>query len=250
MKKRFTLTIIAVLLVVALFTFAACAPTSNEETSESPSATETPSEAPSESASEQPSSEPSGTVTEQPSETVTTPEAVTVSVTGEIQNIDTENSQIHVSGEEIEGMITEVIANISEDTAIIDALSGDALTLENLTVGQTVDVVISMAMTRSLPPQSSAFAVIANLPEDGLGIPTYIEVSEVSESDGGVRVLNQNGDIFVTIGQDIEITDMQGNKVDDLAQIKAGSRLFAWFDVAAMSFPAQAGATKAVIISF
>ncbi|MDL2236911.1 hypothetical protein LJC56_03645 [Christensenellaceae bacterium OttesenSCG-928-K19] len=276
MKKKWLIAIAAVLVVTAFTLIACSSPSAGETTAESTMPAEegqpTEEEHAEEPAVEEPSyGEPESggsltdgtltedTITENPAEgneiTGNLQENASVSeaVRGEVQEIiRNENSsvQVHVTGQNESNPANDILANITEETILIDAQTGEAVDLESITVGDEVQVYVSSAMTRSLPPQSNAYAIITNIPETGLGVPTFLIAEEVQhQEDGSITVLNENKDLYVTIPADVEISvfDQDGASVAG-EEVAEGNALFAWFDVVAESYPAQATATSAMIV--
>lgn len=236
--KKIVLALTAVMLIAA-FAFAGCA---NPGTDVAVPGDVIPTEQP---------SEPTGaTGGEQATEAAATEQtALTVTVMGEITEIDKENETIHIVGEENTGAVSDVIANIGDDTVLIDAQTEREIDFDALKQGEKVQVTLSTAMTRSVPPQANAYAVVVNLPENGMGIPTYIVAKEVTAlEDGSIEILNQNADVIVTIPADLKITVLDENETVPATDVKNGSVLMAWYDIVSLSYPGQATATQAVIV--
>lgn len=122
------------------------------------------------------------------------------------------------------------------NTEILNGKNGKDVDLNRLHVGDELTAYYSSISTRSLPPQSRAYAlVLGNGEHDGI----YTQVGEVTKVKNGVKVLNSNGDMIVTIPTNVE---------DDAKDLKAGDKVLVWYDFVAMSMPGQATATKAVIL--
>lgn len=250
MKKK-TLLAIAALVVVSAFLFVAC----------SQPATSTPSESPSQSQADEsatpaptPTPDTPATPAPQPSESAEVPaEAapVTVMTQGTITEFLENDDQMYVVADEpVENSaVNDVIANM-DNALVIDAQTGWEVDSDALRVGDEVIVYLSGAMTFSLPPIANAYAVITNLPDDAtVTIPTFLISKEVTQNDdGSVTVLNENGDLYVTFTSDIPFeTFGENGQAAAISDIKVDRKLFAWFDVVAESYPAQAGAQQAVI---
>ena len=94
-------------------------------------------------------------------------------------------------------------------------------------------------MTRSLPAQSHAYAVIIGEPDEKTA--AYFEVAQAAlASDGSyVTVLNSNNDLIATV-------DAKACK--DFAKLKKGDKLLLWSSFATMSLPAQTNADKVVVL--
>ena len=122
------------------------------------------------------------------------------------------------------------------DTEILNGKNGDDVELSRLNVGDELTAYYSPISTRSLPPQSVAYALVMGSGEhDGI----YMQVDSVEKTKYGTRILNSNKDTFVTIPEKVN---------DDAKELKAGDRILVWYDFVALSMPAQATATKAEIL--
>jgi cold shock CspA family protein len=122
------------------------------------------------------------------------------------------------------------------DTEILNGKNGEDVDLNRLHVGDELTAYYSSISTRSLPPQSRAYALVMG---DGQHDGIYMHVSKVDKVKNGVKFLNTNEDMFVTIPENVE---------DDAKELKQGDKVLVWYDFVAMSMPGQATATKAVIL--
>lgn len=240
------------LLLIAVLVMVAC-DSALQQTPQEPTPAQTAS--PQATATEAAQSTESTEQTPQPSENTSEATVASVVMTGAIQEVLDETDQIHVTGTDDANPVNDVIANISDDTVIIDAQASDFVDEDTLKIGDTVQVTVDEKMTFSLPPMSNAYMVVTNLPQDSMGIPTYIIANEVTMgTDGSVAVLNQNKDTVVTIPVDLAIDVREEpdgdvvNRTVTPADLKQGDVLLAWYDFVAASFPGQATATKAMLI--
>lgn len=128
---------------------------------------------------------------------------------------------------------------VSEATYVVNGENGKLRRPSALKVGQHVEAYVSSAMTRSLPPQARAYALVFGDVEKVL--PMYFEVAQVlpAEDGNGVRVLNKNNDIIATIDK---------NACEDYNKIQQGDKLLVWSNAMTMSLPAQTNADKVVIL--
>ena len=155
-------------------------------------------------------------------------------MSGVITEIDGDKVIICGDGQE------RVAAIIGADTRIVKGAKGKLRTAEELKVGQEVVAYYSARMTRSLPPQAQAFAIIiGDVRKDY--IPQYFVVDQVQKAADGscVRVLNTTNDVIARIDKDA---------CEDFASIKAGDKLLMWSRVMTMSLPGQTNAEKVVIL--
>lgn len=142
----------------------------------------------------------------------------------------------------------EVALNTSEKTFVLDAKTGLPATLTNLKVGDLLYVYYSPAMTRSLPPQSFATAIITQVEKDKAH-PSFFTVKEVvSRTDKEVRVLNDAGDLIATISKDMPLSPFKTKQIVVLEDIQVGSQLFIWYEIVAMSYPGQTHSQKTLYI--
>ncbi len=175
------------------------------------------------------------------------PDVVSIQLIGTVKAIDTADGMlVQIVADSPDAPNNDVAANITADTRII-AADGTPMDSSAIKVGEKVHAYVSPNMTRSIPPIAQAQSVVVALPANGLGAPTYVIASEVDEVDNGVGVLNQNKDTIITVTNETPITRMDGSAAT-LADIKADTQFFAWYDLVAQSYPAQATATKIVLI--
>lgn len=76
---------------------------------------------------------------------------------------------------------SEILVHLSENTPIVDAVSGLPLDAAAVKDGETVCAWVGPAMTMSLPPQASAAAAAAHIPADGAA-PQYYEITGLDQT--------------------------------------------------------------------
>jgi hypothetical protein len=132
-----------------------------------------------------------------------------------------------------------VVAVITDNTYLLDGKNGKVKKLSSFKVGKEVTVYYSPKMTRSIPPQTEAYAVV--LGDNSEKIGKFFKVEEVILSEDGayVTVVNTNESLVATI-------DKKANK--NFAEIKAGDELLMWYDMMTMSLPARTNAKKVVVL--
>lgn len=134
--------------------------------------------------------------------------------------------------------------NLSPATAWID---GEAKTASNpvtLKKGEEVYVYHSSASTRSIPPQSTGYAIVHNVPK-GAVCPHYHQVGAV---DSQLHIATDNGGLVLLISEDTIVTAYDGAAT--ISDIKAGDYIMAWYDVAAESYPAQAHPSHILLLNY
>ena len=132
-----------------------------------------------------------------------------------------------------------VAAVITDNTYLLDGKNAKAKKLRSFKVGKEVTVYYSPKMTRSIPPQTEAYAVV--LGDNSEKVGKFFKVEEVTLSEDGayVTVVNTNESLVATI-------DKKANK--NFAEIKAGDELLLWYDMMTMSLPARTNAKKTVVL--
>ncbi len=142
----------------------------------------------------------------------------------------------------------ELTLNISPETVAIDNTTGLPLNLDSLKIGDTIFAYFSEAMTRSIPPQSAATAIIGNI-QQNTAPAKFITVGEVSKNnDGSITVISEDHQYQITIPADLTLMPYKTKQIITLDDIKVGTPLFAWFEFMTLSIPAQATATKVVVL--
>ena len=132
-----------------------------------------------------------------------------------------------------------VALHITDDTFVIQNGTGYYLNGFDIREGEQVKAWYGPVLTRSLPPQGKADAVIAG-EQNGRPTFTYFNIGKVEpQEDGSVRVLNVNESQYVTIFPQV---------YPDVAELKAGDKMLLWYEFTTMSMPGQATATKAVLL--
>ncbi|MCL1810186.1 MAG: S-layer homology domain-containing protein [Clostridiales bacterium] len=141
----------------------------------------------------------------------------------------------------------DILLRMTSGTAVLDNETREAADFSSLKEGDEVFVYHSLAMTRSLPPQSECAAIITNV-EKGKAYAMLSTVATITENeDGGIKFLNKAGDLVVTVPNDAPVSRFGGEKGLSVSDIREGDTVFTWFLVTAMSFPAQAQADEVVI---
>ena len=166
---------------------------------------------------------------------------------GQVLAIDREEdgtvTRLHLTSE-AQG---DYVMNISSSTVWIDSGSYAASAPADLEVGESVYVHHSPVSTRSLPPQSAAYAVVRNFPQDA-GAAQYHEVEAIAQNeDGSVTITTDNGGLMLTVEADAAVTTYAGETAA-LADVKAGDHVMAWYPLVMLSYPGQASAGHLMLL--
>ena len=141
----------------------------------------------------------------------------------------------------------KVVVNVEEDTLILDAVTGEAKTFDDLRTGETVYAWVGPDMTKSLPPISTGRVILCGLPADYAAL-TYAEVESVTETESGADVY-LNNDVVLHLNADTGYLAAPGWEKETVsaADIVPGTRVLAWYSVVTLSLPAQASPEKVMV---
>ena len=146
-----------------------------------------------------------------------------------------ENS-VRVEGD---GGYRDIVLNISATTHIVNAEDGTPVPFSALQKGGSVVAYYGPGVSKSMPPQGNAFALVVGTPAKG-GAGIYMKAGSIDKvDDGKIKILSSNGDRLITITSEV---------LPHLEAIREGSELLVWYDMMTLSIPGQAAATKAVLL--
>jgi hypothetical protein len=143
----------------------------------------------------------------------------------------------------------EIRLNVGNNTIIIDE-NGFSLNLYNLNEGMRIDADFSTAMTRSIPPQSSAYRIVVLQEEPSVNITTDRVVSV--DTNNGFLLTGNPYDMYdqfiFNISNETEILD-QNNSTIPLEAIQPGQMVrveHAMFQT--LSIPPQSPAYRVQVL--
>ncbi len=150
---------------------------------------------------------------------------------GVIENInrDSRNTLLTVTfTERINNRRTDqtIILVVSNNTTILDE-HGRPTPAHTLGVGTTIDAVASSAMTRSIPPQSSAFFIrITNrpLPDDMITTGRIVDVDRQNRSFTTIHDGNPSSIIRFNVSENAIILNRNGRSID-FSRLTPGMRV-------------------------
>lgn len=242
-KKAFVAMGLAACLVAALG-MTACSSTKNEVVTsepETPAVTSTPEEA----------EEPIATETPETSEGEETEdvEEMPASETyfGTVASIekDEEGNVVSVSLTSEEN--GDYVMNVTDNTVWVDAVEKVKASQEDLAEGDTIYVYHSPVSTRSLPPQSEAFAVVLNVPQD-IAVGVYHEVEDIVTNGEIFTITTDNGGLYLNVTSDTQVKDYTTGESAEIGNVDRGDRIIAWYDAVAMSYPGQANVSDILVL--
>lgn len=156
---------------------------------------------------------------------------------------DGEVTALHLSSERY----GEYVMRISEDTVWIDSGNRTASDPATLKEGEGLYVFHSPVSTRSMPPQSAAFAIVRNIPQDA-GCAQYHKVSETALENGQLKITVDQGGLFLLTDDKTEFSFYGREGVPAPEDISADSRIVAWYDAYAAVYPGQTYARHIMVL--
>lgn len=242
-KKAFVAMGLAACLVAALG-MTACSSTKNEVVTsepETPVVTSTPEETKEPIAAETPETS-EGEETEDVEEM---PASETYFGTVESIEKDEEGNVISISLTSEEN--GDYVMNVSDNTVWVDAVEKVKASQEDLTEGETIYVYHSPVSTRSLPPQSEAFAVVLNVPQD-IAVGVYHEVEDIVTNGEIFTITTDNGGLYLNVTSETQVKDYTTGESAEIGNVDRGDRIIAWYDAVAMSYPGQANVSDILVL--
>lgn len=242
-KKAFVAMGLAVCLVAALG-MTACSSTQNEVVTsepETPAVTSTPEEAEEPIATETPETS-EGEETEDVEEM---PASKTYFGTVESIEKDEEGNVISISLTSEEN--GDYVMNVTDNTVWVDAVEKAKASQEDLTEGETIYVYHSPVSTRSLPPQSEAFAIVLNVPKD-IAVGVYHEVEDIVTNGEIFTITTDNGGLYLNVTSETQVKDYTTGESAEIGNVDRGDRIIAWYDAVAMSYPGQANVSDILVL--
>lgn len=242
-KKAFVAMGLAACLLAALG-MTACSSTKNEVVTsepETPAVTSTPEKAEEPIATETPETS-EGEETEDVEEM---PASETYFGTVESIEKDEEGNVISISLTSEEN--GDYVMNVTDDTVWVDAVEKVKASQEDLTEGETIYVYHSPVSTRSLPPQSEAFAVVLNDPQD-IAAGVYHEVEDIVTNGEIFTITTDNGGLYLNVTSDTQVKDYTTGESAEIGNVDRGDRIIAWYDAVAMSYPGQANVSDILVL--
>ncbi len=163
---------------------------------------------------------------------------VPVRIYGVISEVWAEQNTIVVDNQSDVSSPGEIELKIdTENTLVLDATTGYPVNLEDVQTG-SFEAYLSEAMTMSLPPQTTPYVVIVNIPED-YGVPQYAIVAEIEkDEDGGATVMATDGRSYV-ISADTQIVPYRTKNIVTIDDMQVGSMCLIWLNEAGAASKVQ-----------
>lgn len=114
-------------------------------------------------------------------------------------------------------------------SVVVDAANGLPVELSDLEEGESFVAYLGPAMTMSLPPQVTAYAVIVKIPEDFKAPAFVFSACAVVDTDNG-KLLDAYGEQDYMLADNVEVLPYLTRNIVTLDDIHDGSRCLIWTD--------------------
>lgn len=152
---------------------------------------------------------------------------VPVRIYGVVQEIGEDT--VMVDNQSENSSAGEIILTIDpESTMLVDGQTGLPITLEDMETG-SFEAYLGPVMTMSLPPQTTPYVVIANIPEDAAA-PVYVIAAQDAVSAEGVYTLEGTDGSSWEIPEDADIQPFRTRNIVTAADITEGRGCLIWQD--------------------
>lgn len=121
----------------------------------------------------------------------------------------------------------DIVLHISDTTKILDAVEGMPITLDSIEVGDSIYAYTSPVMTLSLPPQTHAIMILADIPAD-FKVPALERVETlVKESEGNYVVETVSGEEYTINPETVMLPFLTRNMVFP-ESLQKGTQFLVW----------------------
>jgi len=150
----------------------------------------------------------------------------------------TENGSLFLKNSNESDPNQEIIVHLSDDTILMDAVSGLPMEKTAIQDGDIVYAWVGPAMTMSLPPQATAAVVVGNIPAD-YAVPQYYQAAEI-QPQAVIAIypvppltqvtLTATSGKTLTITDDAEIVPYLTKNIVRLEDLVPGTEFMVWSD--------------------
>ncbi len=170
-----------------------------------------------------------------------------ISYSGVVSEVITEGDKVSAIIITEDGLESDRRFNISEETVVIDNESAVAQNIASIKKGDKITVYASARSTFSIPPQSSAYVILANIQEKSPA--KLIKVQDIERrDDGSLRITDDDNRYIVTITKDTVLLPYRTRQFVTMDSIEKGDNILFWSEIMTMSIPAYTGADRMVFL--
>lgn len=139
-----------------------------------------------------------------------------------------EDNQISIDNQSEFSSQGEIVLNIDpEATYVLDGLNGYPVEISDINKDEVIYAYIGPAMTMSLPPQTSAQAVICQIPQD-TAAAQYVTVKDMEQQSDESYILTVADGTRYQVPADCQILPYLTRNIVMLSDVHSGSRCLIW----------------------
>ncbi len=167
---------------------------------------------------------------------------------GEVISINEAGDQLLLRTQE--GNVTfDFLINYDNGTIIVDSQTRSRVPPDSIKVGDEIIAFHDISRSKSIPPQTYAYAIITDLPENEIAA-IYLEVADRKvNDDGSLTLLDANREFAANIPANTPIKPYKGNKLVSLDDIKLASQIIVWADSVTQTFPAGLNVNDVMLVT-
>ena len=166
-----------------------------------------------------------------------------VQVWGTAVEVEEDRARLNNSNEE--DPYSDIVLNVNEDTLVLDAVTGEELSFDQVEKDDVVYAYVEQAMTLSLPPQSFARLILCNIPAD-FGVPSLSQIQSITPCEEGYDV-RLDAETVVHMDKDVELLPSASAAEPKLETLEPGDMLLTWRQEEKPACEAQSAAAKAMV---
>ena len=101
--------------------------------------------------------------------------------------VEVGEDQVRLNNSNEEDPLSDVILNVDEETLVLDAVTGEEMSFDQVEKDDVIYAYVGAAMTMSLPPQAYAQMILCNIPAD-FGVPSLEQIQSITACGEGYDV--------------------------------------------------------------
>ena len=145
---------------------------------------------------------------------------------GTASDLSGDSVLLHAGGESPQ----DILYHISDQTVILNAVTGESMTADQLRDGESLYIYSTPVMMLSEPAQAGATLILASIPAD-YGVPMARRVTSVSRDGASVSIGTE--DLVYHLSDETKVSGISRE------ELIPGDYVVGWYTMVAESYPAQ-----------
>ncbi len=158
--------------------------------------------------------------------------------------VEVGDNRVHLNNSNEEDIYSDIILNVGEETLVLDAVTGETVSFDQVKENDVVYAYVGPAMTMSLPPQAFAQLILCNIPAD-FDVPSLVQVQSVAACGEGYDV-RVDAETVLHMDKDVELLASESVAEPALESLKPGDVLLTWRQSGETACEAQGTVAKAM----